>query len=268
MSRNHNPGFDEAPEIVIDPFEGAKCSICGKNLHSGARGYRSICKLDGPVIFTKVKRRCCDPKCEGYRIYRQPTAVMDRIAMRRGDFGLDVILRIGELRIKERQSLSETYQTLRAQYPELVISERTVARLIHDYNALVVTATLAPAVLAEKLNGRTEITISIDGLQPDQDQDMLWLIRDQVTGTPLAAATWPSASHLEIVDLLRQVARLGLTIKAVVSDGQDCILKAVEEELPGVPHQVCQFHFIKNVAKPLMDRDGELHKQLKKGSAA
>jgi hypothetical protein len=39
----------------------------------------------------------------------------------------------------------------------------------------------------------------------------------------------------------------------VVSDGQTSIRRAVERALPGVPHQLCQFHFCqrrRNIGAP------------------
>ena len=41
----------------------------------------------------------------------------------------------------------------------------------------------------------------------------------------------------------------------VVSDGQTSIRRAVEQALPGVPHQLCHFHFLREAARPIFEAD-------------
>lgn len=268
MARKKVLGADEADELILDSAEGERCRHCAGPLHSGARGRRQLWLLSGPVTVISVARRCGGRQCPGWHEYRRPRAELDRLALRKGDFGLDVIMRVGAMRILERKSVPEIHRALREQYPMLVVSERQVSRLVDDYNALAEASLRSASGLQEALSGRTEVTISLDGLQPDQGKDMLWLVRDLATGLPLATLTHPSVSHVEIAGLLRAVLARGLTITGVVSDGQDCIVKAVAEVLPGVPHQLCQSHFLKNVAAPLLAEDATLRKEIKKGRAA
>jgi hypothetical protein len=268
MARKKTLGVDEAPMVMLDLPDGEKCRHCGGPLHSGARGRRPLWRLDGPVIVISIVRRCARRDCPGWHEYRHPRAELDRLALRTGDFGLDVILRVGAMRILERKSVPEIHRALGEQYPELLISERQVTRLVDDYNALTAATLQSAKGLRGALGGRTSVTISLDGLQPDQGKEMLWLVRDLATGLPLATMTHPSVSHEEIAGLLRAVLARGLTIEGVVSDGQECVVKAVSEALPGVPHQVCQSHFLANVAKPLLAEDAALRKEIKKGRAA
>lgn len=51
---------------------------------------------------------------------------------------------------------------------------------------------------------------------------------------------------------------------AVVSDGQQSIRRAVAAALPGVPHQLCQFHYLREAALPIYDADRHAKKELKK----
>ncbi len=268
MARKKKLGADEAPTLFLDLPDTERCRHCGGSLHSGARGRRSLWRLDGPVIVISIVRRCARRDCPGWHEYRRPRADLDRLALRTGDFGLDVILRVGVMRILERKSVPEIHRALREQYPKLLISEREVTRLVDDYNALAGATLQSADGLREALGGRTEVTISLDGLQPDQGKEMLWLVRDLATGLPLATLTHPSVSHEEIAGLLRAVLARGLTINGVISDGQECVVKAVKAVLPDVPHQVCQIHFLANVAKPLLAEDAALRKELKKGRVA
>jgi hypothetical protein len=194
-------------------------------------------------------------------------AELDRLAPRTGDYGLDVVLAVGAMRFQERRSVPEIHVALRRRHSALEISERQVTRLLNDYTAIAEASTRDERTLVAALGGRREVTISLDGLQPDQGKDTLWLVRDLETGLPLASITHPSVTHVELAGLLRSVGARGLKITGVVSDGQDCVVKAVRGALPGVPHQVCQVHFLKNMAKPLLEKDGALRRELKRGCA-
>jgi hypothetical protein len=50
----------------------------------------------------------------------------------------------------------------------------------------------------------------------------------------------------------------------VLSDGQQSIRKAVALALPGVPHQLCQFHFLREAGTPIYEMDRHAKKELKK----
>ena len=55
-----------------------------------------------------------------------------------------------------------------------------------------------------------------------------------------------------------------MPVAAVVSDGQHSIRKAVAEVFPGVPHQLCRFHFLREAARPIYEADRHAKKELKK----
>jgi hypothetical protein len=49
-----------------------------------------------------------------------------------------------------------------------------------------------------------------------------------------------------------------------VSDGQHSIRKAVRQALPGIPHQLCHFHYLREAARPIYEADRHAKKELKK----
>ena len=55
-----------------------------------------------------------------------------------------------------------------------------------------------------------------------------------------------------------------IAIRGVISDGQHSIRPAVARALPGVPHQLCQFHYLREAARPLFEADRHAKKELKK----
>src|SRR5262249_56621952 len=93
-----------------------------------------------------------------------------------------------------------------------------------------------------------------DGLQPDVGHDVLWLIRDVLSGEVLLARSLLSSTQDDLARLLTEVKEaLGVPVVAVVSDGQDSIRKAVKKALDGVPHQLCHFHYLREAARPLSE---------------
>lgn len=65
--------------------------------------------------------------------------------------------------------------------------------------------------------------------------------------------------------LLREaVAPLPVPVAGVISDGQHSIRDAVAAVLPAVPHQLCQFHYLREAARPLFEVDRHAKKELKK----
>jgi hypothetical protein len=52
-------------------------------------------------------------------------------------------------------------------------------------------------------------------------------------------------------------------ILGVVSDKQESLCLAISRKLPGVPHQICHYHYLKDVAQPVCEADRKLKKELK-----
>jgi hypothetical protein len=81
----------------------------------------------------------------------------------------------------------------------------------------------------------------------------------------LLARSLLSARQQDLAQLIGQVRDgLPVPIAGVISDGQHAIRKAVAQALPGVPHQLCQFHYLREAARPLYEADRHAKKELKK----
>jgi len=76
------------------------------------------------------------------------------------------------------------------------------------------------------------------------------------------------ATEQDLVPLLEEVAAictgLQVPIAGVISDGQHSIRKAVAHARPRIPHQLCQYHYLREAAKPFADADRHAKKELKK----
>ena len=95
--------------------------------------------------------------------------------------------------------------------------------------------------------------LAIGGLQPDVGHEVLWVLRDCLSGEILLAKSLLSARQQDLAELLAGVRdALSVPIAAVVSDGQHSIRKAVAKALPAVAHQLCHFHHLREAARLAM----------------
>jgi hypothetical protein len=102
-------------------------------------------------------------------------------------------------------------------------------------------------------------------LQPEVGHEVLWVIRDCLSGTVVLARALLSSTAADLTPLLCQAAEsVGVPVTGVVSDGQRSIRTAVARALPGVPHQLCHFHYLREAAHPIFEADRHAKKELKK----
>jgi hypothetical protein len=185
------------------------------------------------------------------------------LALPKHEFGLDVIAQVGTLRYAHHRSVTEIHHSLRER--QLLIAPRTVTYLLARYDELL-SLTLNDTHRLERITRRQgRVILALDGLQPEVGHEVLWVLRDCLSGEVLLAKSLLSATQHDVATLLQQVkAALTVPIVAVLSDGQHSIRKAVQRAFPQVPHQLCHFHYLREAAKPISEADRHAKKVLKK----
>src|SRR5262249_59422391 len=58
--------------------------------------------------------------------------------------------------------------------------------------------------------------------------------------------------------------RLGLPVRCWLSDKQDAFVTGIAAEFPGVPHRYCANHFLRDLAKPMLEADSHAKVQMRK----
>lgn len=272
-------------ELTLKPLHH-HCSICGNTSWVAYHNRRTITSLQGVCRLTLVIRRCQNPQCPVYhRPYRPEEE--GALALSGSEFGLDVIAMVGALRYGQHRSVPEIHRELLARGVD--ISERSVSNLLERYEELVAVRLADRSRLQARLSEQGHVILAIDGLQPDMGHEVLWVLRDCVSGEVLLARSLLSAAEEELVGLLREVTQTlealqalpatradtqvdtdvnvskpkPIAIRGVISDGQRSIRNAVRTALPGVPHQLCQFHYLREAAKPVYEADRHAKKELK-----
>jgi hypothetical protein len=259
-------------EQVLTP-ERAECPSCGQRLWIAYHEHRRVVRLDGVWRLTLRVRRCRNRECAAYHQAYVPEEA-GAWALPQAEFGLDIIALVGPLRSREQRSVPQIHRTLRERGVD--IAERSVTVLLHRYEELVALRLSDATRLRECLAAQGGVLLAIDGLQPDVGHEVLWVLRDVRSGAVLLARSLLSATEGDLAPLLEEVrdalvadGRDGrdapaIPIQGVISDGQHSIRKAVARALPGVPHQLCQCHYLREAARPIFEADRHAKKELKK----
>src|SRR2546421_3659048 len=238
------------------------CPCCGESMWAAYHNYRTITTLEAIMRLPLQIRRCLNPACPQVRKPYRPEAE-GRLALPKHEFGLDALTFIGTQRYTYHSSVPTIHQALVAR--GLAVAPRTVTNLLERYDELVALSLQDTARLRRLTQPQGRVILALDGLQPDVGQEVLWVLRDCLSGEVLLARSLLSATHDDLAALLREVKQnLEVPIGGVITDGQLSIRAAVAKVLPEVPHQLCHFHYLHEAAKPVYEADRHAKKILKK----
>src|SRR5262245_36806921 len=238
------------------------CPVCFHKLWEDYRNFRTVTTLYGVVRLTLHIRRCPNRACERFhRPYRPESE--PHFALPHHEFGLDVLTLVVRLRHAEHRSVPEIHQELTRR--GVAVAPRTVSNLLDRYDELRALSTADPKRLGPLLRDQGRVVLALDGLQPDVGHEVLWVLRDCLSGELLLVRSLLSATADDLAPLIGQVRRaLPVPITRAGSDGQESIRVAVARALPGVPHPLCHFHDLREAAKRIHEADRHAKKELKK----
>ncbi len=249
--------FGPLPHVRYRP-ELSACPHCGARLrYSHPVWAKAIQSLQRVEHVTNLGFRCANPSCWFPRtVYRSARA--EACQVKGSGYGLDVVAEIGALRFGQHRTREEIWRYL-DQETAVRISERHVQNLLEVYLALLrASQSNLPTRLAAIAEEHGGLIVALDGLQPEQGNEQLWVVREVQSGAILGAANLQQANAPFLVPLLAPIRTTGLRVLGVVSDAQESIRLAVAEVFPGVPHQLCQYHALREAAEPLWEADRHL----------
>jgi hypothetical protein len=239
-----------------------RCPVCGQRMWLDYSNHRTLLLLEGLTRLDLAIRRCHNVACSAHLRPYRPEAE-GRLALPHHEFGLDVVALLGALRYAEHRTVPEIHQRLLQR--GLPLSQRSVTNLLDRYDELLAVALTDDRRLKQLLAGQGRVILAIDGLQPDVGHEVLWVIRDCLSGEILLAKSLLSGREQDLAELLAAVRdAVGVPVVGAVSDGQHSIRKAIAGALPGVPHQLCPFHYLREAARPIYEADRHAQKELKK----
>jgi len=242
--------------------ESMTCPECGETLRIGYTHWRKVATLEGLWCLKVSMGRCENPACARYHRSVHPLEE-GHLVLPHYEYGLDVVAFIGAHRYQARASTPQIHAALRTHL--VPISQRNVRYLLERYDELVALSVRHPPERCARHDAPSRLILAMDGLQPEVGHEVLWVIREVLSEEVLAARSLLSSSHGDLAALLREaVAGLSAPVVGVVSDGQPSIGQAVAAVFPGVPHQLCHYHYLKQAAGPAWEADRHAKKELKK----
>jgi len=240
------------------------CLHCGSKLKRSHTAWKkNISTLQGVIQAWSMAYVCPNTHCAYQGTYYR-SAEADALAMKHTSYGFDVLALVGQLRFKHHMTIGEITQELRCR--GVVTSERNAQRLYERYLTLLRSSVTdhVKRELKQVVAEHGGIMISMDGVQPEKGNETLYVVREVFSGTILVAKSVKCSSAVELKELIQPVLDLGFPIIGIVTDGQQSIRMAMESLLPDVPYQYCQYHYLKDISKPIVDLDRKLKTGIKK----
>jgi hypothetical protein len=257
--RSARPQADRTVDLATNTRD---CPACGRALWSANKPRRTVVTLDGLVQLRLQVRSCRNPECPRHRVCLRPEQE-GHLALPQHELGLDVVALVGALRHAEHRSLPEIHAELARR--GVPICQRSAGNLLGRYDELLALSCSDVDRLKAITAKAGRVVLAPDGLQPDVGHEVLWVLRDVLSGEVPLARSLLSSSQDDLAKLLTEVkGALPTPIAGVVSDGQTAIREAVAKALDGVPHQLCHFHYLRQAATPVYEADRHAKVQPKK----
>jgi hypothetical protein len=251
--------------VTLD-VEDRNCPFCDRAMHVCDHRHHRILTFAGPTRLVCRLVHCPDKNCPGHRRTISPESELG-ITMRWWIVGWDVFCWIGHRRFARHWSVPQIREELIDSY-QIILSDDAIEYYVHRYQEMVAARQQDPKLLAEAYRDVEEIVLSIDGLQPEKGHETLYVVRELTQKRVWFAESLISSSEAEVRRLIvraRQWAeRLGKRVRAWVSDKQDAFLKGIAAEFPGVAHRYCENHFLRDLAKPVLETDSHAKVQMRR----
>jgi hypothetical protein len=242
------------------------CFACGRRMYICDHRYRHFHTLEGPVELICRLNHCPDFGCPGHWQTKSPE-VENAIALPKWAIGWDVFCWIGHRRCSRHWSIPQIQGELQDAYA-IKLSADSLARYIRHYQIMLAARQEDPATLRQHYQGVDTLVLSIDGLQPEKGHETLYVVRELTRkrvwfAEPLLSATAEEVRRL-IAKAKAWAEMLGKKVTLWLSDRQDAFVTEIAAEFPEVPHRYCVNHFLRDVAKPVLEVDSQAKVQMRK----
>src|SRR5947209_218874 len=251
---------------VVLTVEQEVCSLCQRHLHVCDHRFHPILSLQGPLRLVCKLAHCPDPCCPAHGQTLSPLAEA-QITLPYWLIGWDVFSWLGFRRFSRHWSIPQLQAELRDSYA-IRLSDDALSGYLQRYRCMVAARHQDKALLAEHYQGIDSVVLTIDGLQPEKGHETLYVVRELRGKRVWFAEALLSSSALEVQRLIAKakgwVQQLGKPVELWMSDKQDAFVTGIAAEFPDVPHRYCQNHFLRDLAKPMLEKDSHAKVQMRK----
>ena len=246
--------------ISYPPGLDNKCIICRSEVtYCYSDNGKLVHTLEGDIYQVVNYYSCTNRDCEMSRIVFNPSPRFDYSGRY---FGADVFRFISNEFLLFNSKPSQIIKRLKY-YHQLDISIDTVRRMYED--VLKLKSLKIDEKTIEIIQEQGFILLGLDGQDPGGDAPSIWCFMDLVSNRILATRKFDSLDYEKLRDTIEEIRLLyGVKIIGWVSDKQNMITKCHDEFYPDIPHQYCQFHFLRNTWRHLTVLDSNVYLSLRK----
>jgi hypothetical protein len=261
----HWPADTDFALWELDVLDRA-CPACGRMMYVCDHRYRHLHTLEGPVELICKLNHCPDPRCPGHAKTKSPELEIT-LAPPYWAIGWDVFCWIGHRRCSRHMAISLIQSELLDDYA-IPLSEDALETYIRRYQAMLAARQQDPESLRRQYESGAEIILCIDGLQPEKGHETLYVVRELTRKRVWFAEPLLSATEDEVRRLITKAKQwaesLGTPVGLWMSDKQDAFVKGIAAEFPDVPHRYCDNHFLRDLARPVLEADSHAKVQMRK----
>jgi hypothetical protein len=242
--------------IDVD-VENRSCPVCQRYMHVCDHRYHHLWTFEGATQVVNRLVHCPDASGKSRGRTFSPEAELS-ISMPRWCIGWDVLCWLGHHCFARHWSVPQLRAELK-DTPQITLSADAIEHYIGLYQTMLAARQQDPERLAEDYRDIEALVLTLDGLQPEKGHETLYVVRELMSkrvwfAEPLLSRATQEVQHLIV--LARQWAeRLAKPVRGWISDKQDAFVTAIAAEFPGIPHRYCQNHFLRDLAKPVLEMD-------------
>ena len=238
----------------------SKCIICGSEVtYCYSDTGKLVHTLEGDIYQVVNYYSCTKKDCEMSKIVFNPSPRFDYSGRH---FGADVFRFISNEFLLYDSKPTQIIKRLKYEY-QFEISIDTVRRMYED--VLKLKSLKIDERTKEIIQEQGFILLGLDGQDPGGDAPSIWSFMDLVSNRILATRKFDSLDYEKLHDTIEEICLLyGVKIIGWVSDKQNVITKCHDEFYSDIPHQYCQFHFLRNMWRQLTALDSNIYLPLKK----
>src|SRR6266571_2476888 len=246
--------------------EQDSCSVCCHRLHVCDHRPHRIFTLQGPVELLCKLAHCPAASCPAHSQTLSPQAEL-LVTLPGWLLGWDVFCWLGHRRFARHWSVPQLRWELADSY-RIPLSADAIEVYLRRYQTMLAARQQDGALLAREYAAVDKLILSIDGLQPEKGHETLYVIRELQRKRVWFAEALLSSTAAEIGRLLQQAkdwaTRLGKPIELWLSDKQDAFVTGIASLFPDILHRYCSNHFLRDLAKPILESDSHAKVQMRR----
>jgi hypothetical protein len=252
------------PLVVV--AEDRDCEHCGGFLYVLETKHRYVWSSAGATHLIVRRLHCPDPSCAGHKVAVGQQAEL-AVALPYWSVTWDVFAWMGHRRFSRHWSVPQIRAELQDRY-RIEVSSDWIEDYLRTYQAMVSAREADVEQWAADYQELDDVILTIDGLQPEKGHETLYVVRELRAKRVWFAEPLLSSSQQEVDRLFARAAqlakRLGKPVRCWMSDKQEAFVKGIAKAFPKVPHRYCANHFLRDVAKPVLEADSHAKVQMRR----